>query len=421
MCALADEYPLLTHVRFTRAGCILQMYVLLKSDDKSKQAMASIVISAMTAGMTSATIAYDFDVDPLRRKETPEFYGYIPDGASRTVIFLCMIFNGMLLLLSRSFCMAMLMLVEKKYFIWYSACDMGFYILLKIVRGDFWYWFPATGSSGLFVSFLMRVVNKNLTDYTGIVHFRGAAELGGLFWTLNMFMAILTPFAAIKLYYAITKLQDYVLEERVAWALASSLSVSWILFFILFLMLMNKKYRWTFFTTETGNDWAMSFFLKGDTDAKRAKPLRLNENKWRKIRPQMKEFVLDNWEKWEEEQPDFFTEAFKKRVPDDMLPRAEMRKQKAAGGGQRRRSSLGELMGGSVRERRGSATVVPFNEGVDVVGNDDEGAVVVEPTIVRLLDEKEEMEEMDEAGNKRQQQQQQKSESKRYEDDGDFE
>ena len=91
-----------------------------------------------------------------------------------------------------------------------------------------------------------------------------------------------------------------------------------------FLKLAKKEYRGTFFSFETGNDWAMSFFLKGDTDAKRVKPLRLNKHKWKKIRPEMKEFVLANWERWEEEQPAFFTEAFKKRVDDDMVPKSNL-------------------------------------------------------------------------------------------------
>ena len=41
---------------------------------------------------------------------------YIPDGGSRTVIFGCMLLNGALLLLIRSFSAAMLMLAKKRYF-----------------------------------------------------------------------------------------------------------------------------------------------------------------------------------------------------------------------------------------------------------------------------------------------------------------
>ncbi len=289
--------------------------------------------------------------------------------------------NGSLLLLSRSFCAATLMLVEKKFFVWYSAFEMGLYLLQKALRRDFAYWMPVNGALSSFVSVIMRVGVKAVADYTGIVQFRGSAEMGGIYWSFNMIIAIASPFAAVSFYFAKTAPDTVELARNTAWRIVGSLSGSWLFFFLLFFMLMKKKYRKTFFSFETGNEWAVSFFLKGDTDAKRVKPLRLNKRKWKKIRPQMKEFVLENWEAWEEEQPEFFTEAFKKRVPDDMLPPAEMRKQKVQGGGQRGKSSLVELMGEVAPSRRGSATVVPFNEGVDTLGDDDDDVAADESVV----------------------------------------
>jgi hypothetical protein len=61
----------------------------------------------------AATISFDFDVNPQRRREEPGFYGYIPDSAGRrTGIFLCMIVNGALLLLLRSASTALLVIVD---------------------------------------------------------------------------------------------------------------------------------------------------------------------------------------------------------------------------------------------------------------------------------------------------------------------
>ena len=60
-------------------GCILQSYSSLKLMQRGKTAptaaVASIVISALTTGYSSAAISYDFDTDPAKRKETPSFYG----------------------------------------------------------------------------------------------------------------------------------------------------------------------------------------------------------------------------------------------------------------------------------------------------------------------------------------------------------
>jgi hypothetical protein len=194
-------------------------------------------------------------------------------------------------------------------------------------------------------------------------------------------MAIVTPFVVIMIYYANSEPADFVMQESKAWSFAGYSCGAWFACFGLFLMLMKKKYRKTFYSTETGNEWAVSFFLKGDTDAKRVKPLRLNKKKWKKIEPEMKEFVIENWEIWEEEKPKFFTEVFKARLDDDWLSAAELRRQKKVGGGQRRRSSLGDLMGGGEFSRRDSATVVPFNEGVDILGEDDED-VAAEPDVI---------------------------------------
>jgi hypothetical protein len=299
-------------------------------------------------------------------------------------------------------------LVGEKYFIRYFACDLGFYMVQKILRGDFYHWLPIDGIFSVFVSFLWRLIGKTIVDYTGVVQMRAAGELGGIYWTGNMLLAVLSPIAVVTFYYANAEPLHHVLEEKTAWLMVRSLCGAWLVFFLLFLKLMKKEYRTTFLSLETGNDWAMSFFLKGDTDVKRVKPLRLNKNKWKKIRPDVRDFVVENWERWEEEKPDWFTEVWKSRIPDDWLSAAELRRQRVVGGGQRRRSSLVQLMGESVR--RVSAAVAPFNEGVDVVGDDD-GAAAPEPTIARLPEESAaENEEVKMKAGK-------KKKGKRYEDD----
>jgi len=37
-------------------GCLLQLYVILKVGDRSKRAVASVVVSALTAGYSSGTL-----------------------------------------------------------------------------------------------------------------------------------------------------------------------------------------------------------------------------------------------------------------------------------------------------------------------------------------------------------------------------
>jgi hypothetical protein len=71
----------------------------------------------------------------------------------------------------------------------------------------------------------------------------------------------------------------------------------------------------------------------------------------------VKAWTLENWDRWEEEKPAWFNDAWKMSVDDDMIPPASLRKMN---GSERRRSSLGDMMGGSARRRSSVGnTVVP--------------------------------------------------------------
>ncbi|GMI32781.1 hypothetical protein TeGR_g3036 [Tetraparma gracilis] len=111
-------------------GCVLQLHAFLPTlkaaGGYDKRALASIIVSALTTGFSAATISFDFDVNPKRRKDEPAFYGYIPDSASaRTMVFGCMVINGALLLLVRSASTALLAMVGAKYVAAYYVGDMA--------------------------------------------------------------------------------------------------------------------------------------------------------------------------------------------------------------------------------------------------------------------------------------------------------
>jgi hypothetical protein len=62
----------------------------------------------------------------------------------------------------------------------------------------------------------------------------------------------------------------------------------------------------------------------------------------------VKSWTVENWERWEEEEPEWFNDAWKAGVDDDMIPPGSLRKMNA-GGSARRRSSLGDILGGGAR------------------------------------------------------------------------
>ena len=121
---------------------MLQIYVWLENrDDAGRYALASIVVSALTTGYTSAMIAFDMDVDVPHRKGQPLFYGYIPDDNKlRGRCFVLMTLISTLHNLSRSVGSALLAVSPiKGLVVIFVGLEIAFYLLYKIVRGDFWY------------------------------------------------------------------------------------------------------------------------------------------------------------------------------------------------------------------------------------------------------------------------------------------
>jgi len=160
--------------------------VLVKNNHEKKRAVASLLISALATGFASATISLDIDTDPEKRAKQPSFYGYVPDGGQKTVIYSVMVINSALLLLLRSFSVALLMQVKKRYFLMYVGGDMGIYLLQKVLRGDIHYWGQPPGAFGFLVGVLIRVIIKVVTDVSSLdlregmeVHGRDDTCVGG--------------------------------------------------------------------------------------------------------------------------------------------------------------------------------------------------------------------------------------------------
>jgi hypothetical protein len=226
---------------------VLQLITLVREaardDGKiSKAALASIIVSACTTGFTVATISFDFDVDPARRRDFGDFYGYIPDSAGkRTAIFLCMIVNGALLLLLRSLSTALLASVSGRLVLYYYLGEHALYLTYKTVRGDLQHWVPHAGAAA---SVFERVVVKTISDFTGVVQFRAPAEMGGAAWACSQFMALAASLLATHIYVSSSTTAAR-LDSAAIWTIVGGLSAGWLLFSVMFLALMKKEFRGT--------------------------------------------------------------------------------------------------------------------------------------------------------------------------------
>jgi hypothetical protein len=156
-------------------------------------------------------------------------------------------------------------------------------------------------------------------------------------------MALVASFVATRFYFTSLEEGDAVMDESVAWAIVGGLSGLLVSFQTCFLLLMKRKYVSTFFSTQTGYQYVQSKFLREGDENKKA-VFKYNKKLWLSIRDDVKEWTLENWERWEEEQPEWFSDAWKAGVDDDMIPAGSLRKLRGAGSS-RRRSSLGDILG----------------------------------------------------------------------------
>jgi hypothetical protein len=181
--------------------------------------LGSVVIGALSTGLVSAAVSYDYDCGPFHREMEPEFYGYIPPTAwKRSAIFFNMVLSSALLLIIRGVAAALLVSVSKTTFVLYLAGDHALNLVQKIARRDFWcvrraneresrarraivrahsltllalappppcsphltllpsfplalrrYWTPLTGATLFIISLTTRVGMKVMVDHTGLI------------------------------------------------------------------------------------------------------------------------------------------------------------------------------------------------------------------------------------------------------------
>ena len=120
---------------------ILQIMFIIEARAASPIVLTSLIISALTAGFAAASVTYDFDTDPQRRLQEPEFYGFVPDSAiGRIVTLSLLILQSTLMLILRATATALLIKVGWTYLGIFMAGDLTLFFLSKLLRCDFFYW-----------------------------------------------------------------------------------------------------------------------------------------------------------------------------------------------------------------------------------------------------------------------------------------
>jgi hypothetical protein len=352
-------------------GVIIQLMAIVTSEGvTSRAAWVSLTVSALTTGFASATISYDYDTNPMRREQVPDFYGYIPAKASkRALVFVSMVLLTAGMLLIRCMTIVVLGLFGGRWVALYIGGDLVLYLVVKILRGDFWYWIPAGGKVEILSSIVARVLVKVVTDFTSIVQFRHPYEVGGFYWMFGFLLTMGSlPTATIIAESNVQESQGILLARAVT---TYFIPVT-LLCFAIFLLNIERKYLGTFFSFERGKEYTVTIFKEGKDDTTKAFAAFTNsKHHWISIEEEIRVWVEANWARWEEEKPKWFDEGMRESIPVEYIPTAAGRDKERG----RRASVVAEAeggAGGAVRESlrrasqgtllRGDARVKPIQE-----------------------------------------------------------
>jgi hypothetical protein len=298
-------------------GVIIQLTAIVTSDKEvGFSAWLSLAVSAITTGFASATISYDWDTDPAKREDIPAFYGYIPAKASkRTVVFLSMLLLSAGMLLIRCTTIVLLGLMGGSWAFLYIGADLGLYLLVKILRGDFWYWIPLGENIEIVSSILLRVMTKIIVDFTSIAQFRHPNEVGGAYWLFGLMLTMGS--LPVSIYVA----SPYVDEKtiNIAWTMVKMFLPSSGLCLIIFFLNIKRKYWHTFWSTQRSKDASMAWFLEGESDNIKIQVFRHSKHHWVSIEREIRKWIELNWVEWDEEKPEWFTDLIKSRVPVEFI------------------------------------------------------------------------------------------------------
>ena len=101
------------------------------------------------------------------------------------------------------------------------------------------------------------------------------------------------------------------------------LEVLFIASFSLFATNIARGYVSTFFTTVTAKQFCCQLFHDATSDYGRFHLLTYHPSFFQGVREELKNWIADNWAKWNDEKPDWFTAQIVSCVPKDMIPKEE--------------------------------------------------------------------------------------------------
>ena len=328
---------------------IIQAYAFIASREsqRSRVALVSLVLSMTTTAYVSVTITYDLDTDGYHRRTQSRMFGMIPDSSNgRIAAFTSMIVMSAMQIFGRTMAYALLAASSETWLLSMMGGETVLYLLYKVIRGDLIYFLPIEHKAlSLVVSLICRVVRKLLADVTGLLVERGPLEMSGAYYSLNMLWSQVFPFIAVEIYVRYNDDADFRLSADDLRMVPIVLSLVWAASALTVAASIKRKFWRTFYSTETGPQYATLTFREANDDEGRFLLLQAHSSYIAPIRNEMKTWLVERYPIWQLEHPPWFNDAAVAKIPDDMLPAQALRDLMAKGGGDRKRLSFVEKMG----------------------------------------------------------------------------
>jgi hypothetical protein len=236
-----------------------------------------------------------------------------------------------------------LLAVTNSTWLWvYIAVDHGLHFAYRMIRRYFIFYIAIPTTASYVYAPLQRVMLKVIVDFTGTLAFRLPLISGGSYWLFSLVMSHASVFVSIYIYNKYAEVPEGVakMDGGTLWAGAGWLSAAWCLIFCYFAFrIAVPKYRFTLWSRASGRRVVQDYFLKGEDDEDKFGIFRCNLLLWESaIGEEVKAWTMENWARWKEEKPAWFTPGTIASCPDRFIPQEFL-----------------PGLGGQMRERRGSA------------------------------------------------------------------
>ena len=299
-------------------GSLLQSYAYLRSNRSSWSPVFSILSSALVIGYGTVIVSFDIDCNHAARAARPDFFGYIPYSyEARTIIFVVMVIMSSTVIFVKLLGTVLLAAVGPTAVVLYFVVDVVVFYAVKLVRSDIRYYMKV---DAILLSVVVRLVQKLLTDFTGMIVSRHPCECGGAYWLFNIISTQILSFVWISLYdsqyHGENKAPTYLL-----YTVLGLLEIVFLLCVFLFLRTMDQRFIPSFYSTTTAKQFiAESFLYFDDADIDKIRIFKFHPSMYSSINVEVKEWLESRLHEWHEQKPDFFTPALISSIPKYLMP-----------------------------------------------------------------------------------------------------